>query len=120
VARVKRSSAAGAPSSARRGGIQVPGIYGRLLQQEQNPRPDPRRKRTADGQTVEPCPEHLLPRSRTLQALEAGEPVDLPGWRLGGHSEPDERIRRLQRQDRSIVGWLVYADDTVVPQRNAR
>jgi hypothetical protein len=53
-------------------------------------------------------------KSKYLADLEAGRPVELPVWRLGGHSEPDERIRRLKREDRSIRGFLVFSDDTVL------
>jgi hypothetical protein len=53
-----------------------------------------------------------------LDALEAGEPVRVAWWQLGGHPVPDERIRQLKRQDRDITGWIVRPDDVVIPARS--
>ena len=55
--------------------------------------------------------------TRLLDALELGEPAEVPVWMLGGHTVPDERIRELKRGDRTITGWVVNADDIVVPLR---
>lgn len=111
-----------APEASRRGGITVHGIYGRLLEHERENagRPDPRWLRTEAGLRGEPCPEQWRAKSYLLDALEAGKPVELPSWRLGGHSEPDERLRRMLHEDRSLVGWLVYGDDVVVPVRGRK
>ncbi len=116
MARIRRGSAPG-----RRGGITVPGIYGRLLERERENagRPDPRWLHTEAGLRGEPCPDEFRSKSDLLDALEAGEPVEVPSWRLGGHSEPDERLRLTHHRDRSIVGWLVHSDDVVVPVRKA-
>jgi hypothetical protein len=55
-----------------------------------------------------------------LADLEAGQAVTLPVWWLGGNSEPDQRIRRLKRENRGVIsGWLVRPDDVVVPLRAA-
>jgi hypothetical protein len=118
MARTRRSLGAGSASS-HRGGIRVLGVYARLLEQERKRgnRIDPRWARTEAGRRGEPCPDEWREKSSLLPALEAGEPVELPSWRLGGLSEPDERLRRTPHDDRSIVGWLVHADDTVVPVR---
>ena len=45
-----------------------------------------------------------------FRRLEAGEPVRVPRWRLGGSTVPDKQIRRLKR-DRGITGWAVCTDD---------
>jgi hypothetical protein len=61
-------------------------------------------------------------------ALEAGEPVQLPGWcsHAGSKFFPDlgpaipglkEKIRELKGQESSIAGWMVHSDDVVVPFR---
>jgi hypothetical protein len=117
MARVKRAGTSS--SSARRGGIHVPGIYGRLLEREREVvvTPDPRWFRTDAGRRGEPCPLHLMRTSLILAALKAGEPVEVPTYRLGGRSVPDDRLRRMPHEDRSIAGWLVHADDMVVPIR---
>ena len=73
-------------------------------------KPDPRWRRG------EPAPPEWMVKSRHLSHLEAGEPVRLASWELGGRSEPDERIYRL-RQDRSITGWTVTPNDEVIPER---
>jgi hypothetical protein len=127
VARTRRASGTGS-SPSRRGGIKVPGIYGRLLEHERVPRPDPRWSHTAAGKRGEPCPDHLLQRSSTLPALELGEPVQLPGWchHLGRPTFPDlgdavpglrEAISALQGEYGKWVVLIVYADDVMVPIR---
>jgi hypothetical protein len=118
MARSRRRLGAGSASSPR-GGVHVPGIYVRLLEQERGRgnRIDPRWARTEAGRRGDPCPDEWREKSLLLPALEAVEPVDLPSWRLGGFSEPDERLRRMPHEDRSIVGWLVHVDDKVVPVR---
>jgi hypothetical protein len=99
------------------GALRVAGIYRRLLERERkktnngNPRrvfSDP--ARPEEGFTMYPI--------GLFRQLEAGEPVRLPWWQLGGHTVPDERIRRLKRDDRSITGWIVHPDDTVIPERD--
>lgn len=98
------------------GGIRVPGIYQRRVERERENtnNGDPRRiyanpNNADEGFTMTP--------TALFHQLEAGEPVRVPWWRLGGHMVPDERIRRLKREDRSITGWLVKPDDTVQPLR---
>jgi hypothetical protein len=100
----------------------VPGVYGRLLEHERENagRPDPSWLNTGAGLRGEPCPEQYRENSYLLEALELGIPVEVPSWRLGGHSEPDERFRRMWFEDRSIVGWMEYSDDLAVPIRRAR
>lgn len=94
------------------GAIRMPGLYQRLLSRERDrvQKPDPQWRRG------EPAPPEWMVKSRHLSHLEAGEPVRLASWELGGRSEPDERIYRL-RQDRSITGWTVTPNDEVIPER---
>lgn len=118
MARSRRRLGAGSPSSPR-GGLKAPGVYARLLEKERerDNRADPRWARTEAGRRGEPCPDEWREKSRLLPALEAGEPVEVPTYRLGGRTVPDERLRRMPHEDRSITGWLVHADDVVVPVR---
>jgi hypothetical protein len=97
-------------------GLRVEGIYRQLLEYERRKcdEPDPRRLYTDNP--GDPAPVFLRSR-HLLRALEAGEAVRLPVWKLGGHTVPDERIRRLKREDRTITGWLVGPDDSVAPIR---
>ena|ERR1700757_629174 len=117
MARAKRAGSGRLPGR----GLRLPGLYRRLLEHERQVvrTPDPRWSRTDTGRRGEPCPKPWLRKSSILGALEAGEPVDLPTWRLGGRSYPDERLRVMPHADRSIVGWKVHCDDTVSPRRAA-
>jgi hypothetical protein len=107
--------------ATRQGAVHVPGIYRRLLAQERQraATPDPRWRHSPAAQRGEVCPADWLQSSPWLADLEAGGPVELPIWALGGHREPDERFRRLTREDRSIRSWTVHSDDMVVPFRRA-
>lgn len=113
MARLRRSSGVGTQD------IRIPGIYARLLEREREvvKTPDPRWARTEGGRRGELCAPDWLHKSPYLADLEADRPVELPVWRLGGRSEPDERLRRMRRRDRSIVVWLVHPDDVVMPVR---
>jgi hypothetical protein len=95
------------------GALRVAGVYARLLdaEREKCTKPDPRLLRGTVGRDSN---VYLRPTHR-LKALEAGEPVEFPRWMLGGWTVPDERIRRMKRDDRSITGWVVHPDDTVRP-----
>jgi hypothetical protein len=100
--------------SSSRVGLHLEGVYQRLLEYERRKcsEPDPRRLGgSGEDDSVFRRPTHRL------DALEAGEPVRFPVWILGGATVPDERIRRVKREDRSINGWLVAADDSVAPLR---
>lgn len=109
-------------------GVRVPGLYARMLERERVPRPDPRWSRTEAGRRGEPCPDHLMQKSLSLDALERGEPVQLPGWchHLGrsgftalGDALPGlrEAISEMQDEYGKWVVLMVSADDVVVPIR---
>lgn len=101
-------------------GIVIPGLYGRIHDRESDRArtPDPRWVATEAAQRGDPCPPERMQNPLVpLDDLEAGRPVRLPWWMLGGHREPDERIRRMAREDRSISGWLLAPDDVAVPIR---
>jgi hypothetical protein len=100
----------GKPGNRRR---QVPGLYARLLERERgscaqiDPRTLPR------FNPASPAPRTVVEtgiKSRALlDALEAGEPVQLQGRQLRGRSLPAMPLRRDQASD-----WFeVSADDTV-------
>src|SRR5689334_21511149 len=96
--------------------LRVAGIYRRLLEREREAsnNGDPRRvyadpARPEEGFTMYP--------TALFRRLDAGEPVRVPWWWLGGSTVPDQRIRRLKREDRSITGRIVRSDDTVTPVR---
>lgn len=109
--------------------LQIPGLYARLLEhkREVESTPDPQWRYSEAGQRGEPCPAEHLRKSLSRTALEAGDPVQLPGWcfhagSLGSREEaiPGFAEKRHQLQDRSIAdGWLVYSDDTLVPWKRA-
>ncbi len=91
----------------------MPGVYAALLERERQRTNDgdPRRVFSDSDGDFTMAPTHLFHASST------GESVELPWWRLGGHTVPNERIRQLKRADRSITGWRVHADDAVLPIR---
>lgn len=100
------------------GGLHIQGLYEKVGEREQERATDPRRidprwKRQHPGELPPPGSSLWGGSRERLAALEAGEPVRLASWELGGHSFPDEGIERWRRQDRSITGWLVSPDDTV-------
>lgn len=112
--------------------FKIPGLYQRLLEHEREVEltPDPRWRYSAAyaAEKGGECPPKFLRHSRCIRALEAGEPVQLPGWtRHAGHrffpqlgaAIPglNEKCTELRGQDRLIGGFLVYADDTLVPTR---
>lgn len=99
-------------------GTACAGVHAALLERERENatdpgRIDPRWKRQHPGEVPPPDSSLWGVNRKRLAALEAGEPVRLVSWELGGHSFPDEGIERRRRQDRSITGWLVSPDDTV-------
>ncbi len=97
------------------GVLRVPGIYRRLLEDERE-RCERLEPQLLFG-TLAADPK-VYRRSTVLRdALEAGEPVRVPVWMLGGHMVRDERIRDLRRGDRSITGWIVHPNDTVIAAR---
>lgn len=108
------------------GVLRIPGVYARLLgrERERASKGDPRPRRIYAGgpddgiALAAPGHSRTQSASRVLHRLVAGEPVELPRWALGGATVPDERVRRLKREDRSITGWLVRPDDTVTPLRH--
>jgi hypothetical protein len=89
--------------------IHVPGIYAGLLARELDRPADPRLTALGVDGPVQASP--------LLVELQAGRPVILPVWALGGHSEPDARIRRVHRDDRTITAWRVTSDDLAMPVR---
>jgi hypothetical protein len=92
--------------------VRVPGAYGALLEREREltDAGDPRRVASAGG--------GFMRRPTVLfEALSRGEAVTVPVWKLGGRTAPDDRLRRLARNDRTITGWLVSVDDSVTPVR---
>lgn len=94
------------------GVLHVPGVYAALLERERQltDNGDPRRIASGRG--------HIARPTRLFRALLAGEPVELPKWKLGGQTVPDRRIKRLCREDRTITGWVVKPDDSVIPVRD--
>jgi hypothetical protein len=93
--------------------LRVPGVYAELLERERQltAAGDPRRVASGTGQS-------FMRRSPVLfEELSAGGPVRVPRWALGGHTVPDERVRRMKREDATITGWLVGPDDSVTPLR---
>lgn len=111
-------------------GIRVPGLYARIFEHERVTEPDPRWRFTEAGRRGDPCPPgYGQPRnSLILHALEAGDPVPLPGWcrHLGRAEFPDlgdalpglaEAIDGLQGQHGKWVVLVVHSDDLVVPVR---
>ena len=96
------------------GGWRVPGVYRALLEWERGSDArhggDPREILSPPGVVSRP----VFRRSRLLlDALEAGEPVTVPGWRLGGHGAPRVPIPRELRcwPNRFVVS----PDDVVRP-----
>jgi hypothetical protein len=55
-----------------------------------------------------------MERSLYLADLEAGRPVTVPRWMIGGHSIPAPKDVPMFR-DRTIKRWTVSPDDTVTP-----
>jgi hypothetical protein len=93
------------------GGLRVPGVYRALLARERWHHQrygdlGPRRL-YRDG---EPLPLYRRPR-HVLDALEAGEPVTVPWWSLGGHGMPP--MPDGWRGDRADSSFVVCADDMV-------
>jgi hypothetical protein len=77
--------------------------------------PDPRDRRRPgfDPQAPREPDPHSFARP-ILNRLEAGEPVTVPRWWIGGHSIPVPRDVPMFR-DRTIKRWMVSPDDNVIP-----
>jgi hypothetical protein len=94
------------------GGLRVPGLYRALLARERW-----HHERYGELRARPPLREGELPVYRRprhlLDALEAGEPVTVPRWRLGGHSMP--RMPDVWRSDRRPTAFAVTSDDSVRP-----
>jgi hypothetical protein len=89
------------------GGWRVPGVYAALLEREWERcnRPDPL---LLFGTLVQD--PKVYRRSRhMLDALEAGQAVTVPSWRLGGHGVPIPRELKCWPNR-----FVVSPDDTVV------
>jgi hypothetical protein len=99
-------------------GCRLPGVYRALLAKdcEQFAGPDPRLVLEMDPTEW----EHLKGQGRREAAallerqLEAGEPLIVPRWRLGGHNIPTPAGVPMFA-DRSIKWFEVSADDVVSP-----
>ncbi|ORB68791.1 hypothetical protein BST47_02575 [Mycolicibacterium tusciae] len=90
-------------------------MYRALLDQERarDGRPDPRYA-LIDESHRPPLEEQVRERSPLLLRLQAGQPVIIPAWRLGGHSIPTPADVPLFT-DRTIPWLKVAADDVVSP-----
>jgi hypothetical protein len=97
-------------------GYRLPGAYQTLLakERERASRPDPRWRLTSAGLRGEPAPPERMERSQYLADLEAGRPVTVPRWMIGGHSIPAPKDVALFR-DRTITRFTVHPDDTIAP-----
>jgi hypothetical protein len=97
----------------------LPGAYQTLLAKERDvvSRPDPRWRRYNESQPqlqLATAPPERMERSPYLADLEAGRPVTVPRWMIGGHSIPAPKDAPLFR-DRAIRGFTVHPDDTITP-----
>jgi hypothetical protein len=97
------------------GGYRLPGVYKALTEwaRESAARPDPRDRLRPDfdPQTPREPDPHSFARP-ILARLDAGEPVTVPRWWIGGHHIPVPRDVPLFR-DRTIKHWRVSPDDTI-------
>lgn len=97
------------------GGYRLPGVYRTLLDQEQarDGRPDPRYALIEESARP-PLEEQVRECSPLLPRLQAGQPVTILAWRLGGHRIPTPPDVPLFT-DRTIRWFRVSADDVVSP-----
>lgn len=102
-------------ATCRGAGIQVPGVYQALLAFERR-----QHERFGDlrGACASPGSEPGVYRRsrRVLEALEAGWPVTVARWQLGGHSKP--AMPDAWRADRSHQWFVVTPDDLVAPTQH--
>jgi hypothetical protein len=99
------------------GGYRLPGVYQALTDwaRESAAQPDPRERLRPDFDPQapqEPDPHSFaLP---ILNRLEAGRPVTVPRWMIGGHSIPAPKDVPMLR-DRTMTRFTVHPDDTITP-----
>lgn len=100
-------------------GYRLPGVYLILLDQERarDGRPDPRYVLIDDSERP-PLEEQVRERSALLPRLQAGLPVIIPAWRLGGRRMPTPADVPLFA-DRTVRWLEVAADDVVIPMSRA-
>jgi len=78
------------------------------------------RRRLIERDRIEVAVNPELRARRTwldLDGLEAGQPVEVPKWMLGGNRWPQSRDWPEDR-DRTVTGWLVQPDDRVQALRD--
>ncbi len=104
----------------------IPGLYRSLRDRAVRAasEPDPRvmllddggqRRRLIEADRIEAALEPARRRAKTwldLDGLEAGQPVEVPKWMLGGNRWPQPKLWPEGR-DRTVTGWLVQPDDRV-------
>lgn len=98
-------------AAGRGAGIQVRGVYEALLAFERRQDERVGVLRGSEG-GVYRRPRHML------EALEAGRPVTVARWQLGGHSKP--AMPDAWRADRSHQWFVVTPDDLVAPTQHHR
>jgi hypothetical protein len=97
----------------------LPGAYQTLLagERERVSRPDPRWRRYNESQPqlqLATAPRERMERSLYLADLEAGRPVTVPRWMIGGHCIPAPKDVPMFR-DRTITRFTVHPDDAITP-----
>ena len=97
------------------GVYRLPGLYASLLEHERA-NVDPRLYYGIKDPLEQWWARETAPRvhPQLVKRLEAGEPVTIPHWRIGGNTWPQARDWPIYR-DRSVRAWEVHADDVVVP-----
>ena len=100
------------------GGYVLPGVYRTLLDKdcERGAGPDPRLYLEMDAEDWEQMKARGRAAADQLLAerLEAGEPLVVPRWRIGGHSIPVPKDV-VQRDGQRCGVAVVTADDMLTP-----
>jgi len=92
----------------------LPGIYEHYLAKAlaSMVAPDPRVEIAPDGSMIEGARRQAY--FIDLDRLEAGLPVSIPKWVLGGHSWPQAK-RWKEFRDPEVTAYRMYPDDRLEP-----